>query len=121
MVKEVQITCIICPLGCKGTVIINDAGNIEVKNYRCEKGATYAITEYTSPKRILTTTILVEGSSRKLLPVRTSKPIPKNLLMDMMIYLSQIKVKPPVKINQVIVKNIAGTEADIIATDEIHA
>ena len=73
------------------------------------------------PGRILTTTILTEGSSRKLLPVRTSGPVPKERLMEVMCFLPRIKVKPPVRMGQVIVPNIRNAGVDLVSTDELQA
>ena len=120
MPKEQVIICIMCPLGCLMTVTIDDKGNVSsVANNMCKKGEKYAIAEYKFPGRILTTTLLTEGSIQKLLPARSNKPIPKERLMDSMRSLSGTKVKPPIKMGQTIVHNILGTGADIVASDEL--
>ena len=120
MVKETEIICIICPLACRVTVNIDEEGIIiGVANYLCKEGENYAIAEYEFPGRILATTILTEDSSRKLMPVRTSGPVPKERLMEVMYFLSRIKVKPPVKMGQVIVPNIRNTGVDLVSTDEL--
>ena len=120
MVKETEIICIICPLACRVTVNIDEEGTIiSANNYLCKEGGKYAIAEYKFPGRILTTTILTEDSSCKLLPVRTSGPVPKERLMEVMYFLSQIKVKPPVTIGQVILPDIRNTGVDLVSTDEL--
>ena len=122
MAKETEIICIMCPLACRVTVTIDDEDTIiGATNYLCKEGEKYAIAEYKFPGRILTTTILTEDSSRKLLPVRTSRPVPKERLMEVMYFLSQIKVKPPVKMGQVILPNIRKTGVDLVSTDELQA
>ena len=122
MAKETKIICIICPLACQVTVTIDDEGNITgVANYLCKQGEKYAISECKFPGRILTTTVLTKGSSQKLLPVRTSKLIPKERLMEVMYFLSQIKVKPPIKMGQIIVSDIKKTGVDVVSTDELPA
>lgn len=111
------IICIMCPLACHVVVTGNDAGNIlGVANHRCEEGRKYAIAEYRLPARVLTTTILTEAASQPLLPVRSSKAIPKTRLMEVMHFLSKIRVKHPVEMGQEIVPDILGTGADIVAT-----
>ena len=120
MPKEMEIICIICPLACPVKVTVDDRGKVlDVANYMCKEGKEYAVAECKFPGRILTATIVSEGSNRALLPVRSNKPIPKGLLMDSMRSLSQVTVKPPIKMGQVIVSNILGTGADLIATDEL--
>jgi CxxC motif-containing protein len=62
---------------------------------------------------------VVEGSSRKLLPVRSNHPIPKGRLIEAIYNLSEAKVKPPIKIGQIIIPNIIGKGADLVASDEL--
>jgi len=120
MAKENEIICIICPLACRVTVNIDEEGTIlGATNYLCKEGENYAIAEYKFPGRILTTTILTEDSSCKLLPVRTSGPVPKERLKEMMYFLSRIKVKPPVKMGQVILPNVLNTGVDLVSTDDL--
>jgi CxxC motif-containing protein len=120
MAKETELICIMCPLACHVMVTVDDAGNIlNVANHQCKEGKEYAVAEYRFPARVLTTTILTAGASRHLLPVRSSKPIPKIRLMEVMYSLNKIRIKPPVKIGQVIVHNIAGTGVDMVSTDEL--
>ena len=120
MAKETKIICIMCPLACRVTVTIDDEGNvIGAADYLCKEGEKYAIAECKFPGRILTTTVLTEGSSHKLLPVRTGKPVPKKHLMKVMYSLSQIKVKPHIKMGQIIVSDIGKTGVDVISTDEL--
>ena len=120
MPKEEQIICIRCPLACLVTVTVGDGGNVlGVANNLCKEGKKYAADECEFPGRILTTTVLTEGSLHKLLPARTSQPIPKERLMEAMRSLSEIKVKPPIRTGQIIVPNIIGTGADLVSTDEL--
>jgi CxxC motif-containing protein len=120
MVKETELICIMCPLACHVVVTVDDTGNIlDVANHQCKEGREYAVAEYRFPARVLTTVILTAAASRHLLPVRSNKPIPKTRLMEVMHSLSKIRIKPPVKMAQVIVSNIAGTGVDMISTDEL--
>jgi CxxC motif-containing protein len=118
--KETEIICIMCPLGCLVTVNVDDKGNVlGVANNLCKEGEKYAIAECRFPGRILTTTVLTEGSLRKLLPAKSNQPIPKEQLMEVMRSLSETRVKPPVKMGQVIVPNIINTGVDLVSTDEL--
>lgn len=120
MHKDQTVICISCPLACMITVTFDDRGDVlGIANNQCKEGEKYAVAECKFPGRILTTTIPTEGSSRKLLPARTNKPVPKEQLMECMKSLSKTKVKPPVKMGQVIFANILDTGADLIATDEL--
>jgi CxxC motif-containing protein len=120
MAKETELICIMCPLACRVTVTIDDEDNVTgVTNHLCKEGEKYAIAEYKFPGRVLTTTLLTDDAAQPLLPTRSNKPIPKTRLMDVMYSLSEIRVKPPVKMAQVVVPNVAGTGVDMVSTDEL--
>jgi CxxC motif-containing protein len=118
--KKTELICIMCPLACHVVVSADGEGNIlEVAHHQCKEGKKYAVAEYRFPARVLTTTLLTEGSSRPLLPVRSSKAIPKMRLMEVMSSLGKVRIRPPVKMAQVVVQNIAATDVDIVSTDEL--
>ena len=103
-------------MGCHVKVSVGNQGEVNILGgNQCKKGGRYIIDEAKLPVRVLTTTLLVEGNGG-LLPVRTSKPIPKSILMDCMYVLAKTKVKPPVKIGQVIMPNICETGADLVSS-----
>ena len=120
MKRSLDFTCIGCPMGCQVTIVVDEKGNIDkVTGHECKDGKKFVQSEYANPVRVLTTTVLVEGSKRRTLPVRTSKPIPKERLREVMSALARIRVKPPVKMGQTIISNVLNTGGDVIATDLI--
>jgi CxxC motif-containing protein len=119
-ILEKEIICIGCPLGCHVKLSINEKGEVEsFSNNKCKEGKKYAEAEFKSPLRVLCATLLTEGSLHPLLPVKTNKPIPKDKLRESMYTLSKIRVKPPIRIAQVILSNVLGTGADIVASQEL--
>jgi CxxC motif-containing protein len=115
-----DIICIICPLACRVSVAVDDEGRIvEIANFQCKKGKEYAVAESRAPMRVLTTTVIVGKSRHALVPVRTNRVILKEKLFDCMQHLARIKVEPPLKVGDVIVKNILNTGSDIITTSEL--
>jgi len=117
---ERKFTCIMCPLGCTVTVKADDSGNIfEIIGSRCLKGEKYIRDEFSAPKRVLTSTVAIEGAKFDRLPVRTSDLVPKDKLFDLMKEIQKIKAKAPVNIGDVILKNIRGLGVDIIATRDL--
>ena len=118
---EPEIICIGCPLGCRVKLTVNKKGEItDINDYQCKVGKKYARQEFKAPVRILTATILTEESSeRALLPVRTNKPIHKEKLKEGMQLLPKIRVKPPIKMGEVIIPNILNTGADLVSSDEL--
>jgi CxxC motif-containing protein len=108
-------------MGCQGRVVVDEKAKvIKAGNYQCKKGREYAQIEFKAPLRVLTTTVITEGGHRAMLPIRTDKPIPKNKLKDCVKALAKVKVKPPIKVGEVLFRNIGGTEADILATMTIN-
>jgi CxxC motif-containing protein len=115
-----EIICIQCPLACRIKLTVDDTGEItEITGNQCKIGKGYAEQECKSPQRVLTATVKTEGSVRRLLPVRTNKPIPKDMLRDCMCVLVDMKVKPPLAIGDIIVQNISGTGVDVVCTDDL--
>jgi CxxC motif-containing protein len=119
MVEE-KIVCIGCPLGCRTTLRIGGRGEVlKVVGYKCNQGRQYVLEEYHNPVRILTATIRTEKCPRPLLPVRTNRPILKSKLKEATLALVRVKVKPPVKVGQVILPNLLNSGVDVVATDDL--
>ena len=113
-----ELICITCPKGCV-TKVWKEKGDIKIEGKICKKGTEYIRQEYIEPKRILTSTVVVERSEMKRLPVRTRAAIPRKKLFPAMNQLSEIRVKPPVKIGDVIISNLLNTGVDVIASDDL--
>ena len=114
-----ELVCVACPLGCPITVTLDDNNNVvDVTGNTCKRGDAYARTECTSPTRMLTTTVKVEGGIKAcVVPVKSSVPVPKGMMMECMEAINKSSIKAPVKIGDVVIKNILDTGADIIATN----
>lgn len=113
-----ELICITCPKGCV-TKVWKEKGQINIEGKICKKGKNYIKQEYIEPQRVLTSTVVVDGSTTKRLPVRTHKSIPKKKLFIAMSRLSEIRIKPPVKIGDVIISNLLNTGVDVIASDDL--
>ncbi len=117
---EEMVICIGCPLGCRTKLRIDRRGEVaKVAGNKCKEGRQYVVEEYRNPVRTFTATILTEKSIRPLLPVRSNRPILKSKLKEAARTLIQKKVKPPIKMGQVILPDILNTGADVIATDDL--
>ena len=106
-----QLTCIVCPMGCDLEIEIQNSKPIEVKGNTCYRGYEYAVSECTHPERTVTTT--VKCSDGRFVPVKTSSPIPKEEMFNLMKKLSEITISLPINAGDVIIKNIYG--ADVVA------
>ena len=113
--KERLLTCIVCPRGCSLKVMLDDAGAVvSVEGNICKRGKTYAEDECTHPKRTVTTTVRCEDGS--VLPVKTSTTVPKEKMVDVMRAVNTTVAKCGLKIGDVVISKVAGTEADVVAT-----
>ena len=113
---EQTVTCINCPVGCRMTVTLSDAGEfISVSGNTCLRGAAYARQECTLPERMITAVIPVEGSPVPL-SVKTAQPVPKSMIQDVMRELGRVRLSLPVSAGQVVIADVLGTGSDIIAT-----
>ncbi len=110
------VTCIICPIGCEIKVTGKGKDIDKVEGYECKKGIQYAIDEFIDPRRILTTTVKIKGSRLPVIPVRSDKPLPKNLLFRCMDILKEVIVEAPTEMGQIVFENILNTGVNIITT-----
>lgn len=111
-----EMICIGCPKGCNLIVKV-DGEKISVSGNNCPYGDKYAKNEIISPMRVLTSTIDVINGKR--VSCKTSKPILKNKLFTCMKQIRKTKVLAPIKIGDILIKNIDGNGTDIIATKNI--
>ncbi len=110
------IICVGCPFGCKVTLTISPDLQIEgMVGNRCGEGKKYITSEFRSPVRVFTSTVLIEGSYR-MLPVRTDRPVHKDRLKELSHVVAQLRVKPPIEMCQEIVHDILSTGVNLIAT-----
>ena len=116
---EQMITCINCPVGCRMTVIKSDTGEfLSVIGNTCPRGAAYARQESNLPERMITAVVPVAGSKTPL-SVKTSHSVPKSLVFSVMRELHTLHLHIPVYSGQVIIRNVLGTGADIVATRDL--
>lgn len=113
-----DIICITCPRGC----IIKVSGDptkgeiASCEGFKCPRGKKYAENEFVHPVRILTSSVKVEGASVPLVAVRTSAPIPKEMLLPAMEEVKKITVTGKLTPGDVIVENFMGTGTDLVAS-----
>ena len=69
--------------------------------------------------RSVTSTVLVKGGARRLVPVKTERSIPKEKIFDCMEAIRKLKVEAPVQIGQVLLEDIAGTRVALVATRNV--
>lgn len=116
MTQTKYLNCIVCPLSCKIKVQLEDGQIKSIEGYSCPRGKVYAQEELTSPKRMLTTTVKINGGILPLLPVVSQTTLPKDKIMQSAIKLRNITVNAPIKKGDIIMKDILGLGVDIVAS-----
>ena len=133
-----ELICITCPKGCHLKV---DEESFAVTGNSCPRGAVYGENELRNPVRVVTSTVIAEGPARRLpetspdkgrgtgeagggvtprrLPVKTDRAIPKGKIFEVMDEIAKIRVKPPVKVGDVLIPNVAGTDGNVVATKNL--
>lgn len=115
MVKN--YTCIVCPMGCSVDVEIENDKIVSVKGNTCKRGEEYVKAEITNPVRTITST--VKTADGRVISVKTSKPVPKKMIFECMKEINSVKTDLQIKPGDVIIENVAGSGADIIATSSL--
>ena len=113
MVRE--LVCIVCPKGCRLKAEIFDGKILSVSGNTCKRGADYAESECTDPRRSVTSTVMCNNGEQ--LPVKTEGTVRKDDVIECVKALKSIVVKVPVRIGDVVAENICGTR--IVATANI--
>ncbi len=114
-----ELTCIGCPMGCAITVTLEKGEIREITGQTCKQGERYARKEVTNPTRIVTSTLRVRGGCMPVVPVKTSMDIPKERIFACMEAMKGLEVAAPIRLGEVLLPRIAGTEADLIATRDV--
>ncbi len=112
-----NLICVSCPLGCPIEVEIENGEILSVTGNTCKRGDAYARDELTNPVRSLTTTVKLIGGALPVVPVKSSKPVPKDKMFDCMKLINEASIEAPVKIGDVVIKDILGSGADIVVTN----
>ena len=116
-----ELTCIGCPLGCSLSVTLENGEVTSVTGNTCPRGDAYARKEVTNPTRIVTSTVRVSGGDADMVSVKTKEDIPKGKIFECVKALKSVEVPAPVHIGDVLVKDVAGTGVDIVATKNVES
>ena len=104
------------------TVTLDDAGEVvKVEGNTCPRGESYARSEVKDPRRVFASTVRVKGGKLPVCPVRSKTPAPKGKLFGIARAVAELEVEAPVKIGQVLIHNVCGTDVDIVASRDLAA
>lgn len=116
MIKE--LICISCPNGCH--LKVDTEMGYTVTGNKCEKGAEYGRAEVMHPVRVVTSTVVLRNAAHRRLPVRTDRAVGKERIFEVMDALCSVTVDAPVKTGDVIIENILGTGANVVACKDFE-
>ena len=114
-----RLTCVLCPVGCELEVRRTDRG-LDVQGHQCEKGIEFATEEVLYPKRNLATSVPLKGSETRLVSVRLSDRVPREMIFPILREIARLRPEPPVRRGQVLLANVLGTGVDVIATRTVE-
>jgi len=111
-----EFTCLTCPNGCH---LIIDETTLKVTGNKCPRGEVFAKTELTNPKRTVCSSVKCSVRGYNVISVKTNKEIDKKLIKDLMLELKKVNVTTKLSIGSVVIKNVLGTDVDIVTTKDM--
>jgi len=114
-----SIICTSCPVGCDLTVTMDNGEIVDVEGNVCKKGIDYVQQEIFDPRRMVATTVKVKNGFYPLVPVYTEQPVPKPKIMEILAEIRKVELEAPVKINDVVLKDVLGTGINVIASRDM--
>jgi CxxC motif-containing protein len=111
-----RLTCVLCPVGCQLEVAKDPSGGLEVGGHQCDKGVPFAVEEVLRPQRNLATSVPVKGTEAKMVSVRLSGPVPREMIFPILAEIAKLRPEAPVRRGQVLVAGVLGTGVDVVAT-----
>lgn len=115
MPSEQELICINCPMGCRMKAVVENGEVVRVTGFACRRGEAYAKEEVVHPKRMVTALARIAGR-RQPLPVKTDRPIERELIFEALAALHQVTLEPPVQTGDVVLANVCGTQVNFVAT-----
>jgi len=115
-----KFICIICPNSCQLKVEYEGKRIIDIQGALCSKGKDFVKNEITNPLRVFVGSIKVSHGNFKLLSVKSTEPIPKKYLLEIGKITHALEVRAPIKIGQVIARNLLNKHIDLVATRKVQ-
>ena len=114
-------TCIVCPNGCEIEAEHEGKQVLSVTGARCPKGEAYVKQELSDPRRTIASSVCVTGGVLPLVSVRLTAAVPRDRIFDVMREINRVTLTAPVKIGDVVIRNVLGLDSDVIATKNVDA
>lgn len=116
-----EIICISCPIGCHLTAAYErgdngEIGDISVTGNRCRRGVIYGTEEILAPRRMVTATCAIDSTLMARIPVKSTSPVPKELIDDLLNELYLLNLTPPISLGDSVISNFRDRGVDVVAT-----
>ncbi len=115
-----RLTCVLCPVGCELEVRKDEAGELEVRGNQCDKGVPFALEEILHPRRNLATSVPVRGIASRMVSVRLSGPVPREMIFPILAEIARLRPEAPISRGQVLIADVLGMGVDVIATRTVE-
>lgn len=106
-----ETVCICCPIGCRLKIEEVD-GEVRVSGNSCPRGKAYGITEYTAPKRVLTTSV---NTGTVTYTLKTTDAILNEKLFDAIAEIKKLKLKN-YNLGDIVIKDLLNLGVDVVIT-----
>ncbi len=113
-----ELTCIVCPNGCRLKVTKED-GEYRVEGHKCKRGIGFAVQEMEDPRRSVCTTVKTAFKAIPRLSVRTDGEIKKENVPLLMKRLRSVEISELLDVGDIIIRNIFGSDVNVIATSSL--
>jgi CxxC motif-containing protein len=102
-------------MGCPLTVTLVGGKVTGVTGNTCPRGKAYGEHEAVAPERTVTSLVGAEGSTRPV-SVKTSGPVPKGRIADVLTAIEHTVAPAKVSIGDVVIADVVGTGVDVVVT-----
>lgn len=113
MKKITEITCVCCSNGC--VVSVDETNGNAVSGNRCSNGKAYAIHQLTNPKRQVNASLPIANGDVDHIDVKTDRAVKLEHLDNILAELKEMHLEAPIYVSQVLIHDIAGTGANLVA------
>lgn len=117
MKKLTQINCVCCPNHC--LVTVDESAKNPVFGNHCPNGEAFARTELRNHMRQVIGEVRIAGAETDRCAVETSCDVPVESLSEIGTILKHYQAEAPVAAGQVLIHQIAGTDADLVVIRSI--
>lgn len=113
-----EFNCIGCPNGCL-LHVEESGGEYTVTGNKCPRGAEFAVSEMTCPKRTICSTVRTVFAEAPVLPVKVAQDIPKDKIFEVMKEINAVCLTERIGRGEPVIKDVLGLGVDVISTSDL--